>query len=204
MPFIVVGRGTRAVAAFRDRARQRHRAVWSPSRRRLAGRGAGPDRRPRPRSSTAVAAEIRGAGRRQELSSSSLLTRPKSPGCALAGAGRLTAAHGSMAVVLNVAGISTWGTVSSLEHHHWQRLIDVNLMGPIHAIETLVPPMVEAGRGGHLVNVSSAAGIIGMPWHAAYSASSSACAASLRCCVSTWRGGHRGEPGGVLAAWPHP
>ena len=31
--------------------------------------------------------------------------------------------------------------------------------------------MVEARRGGHLVNVSSAAGIIGMPWHAAYSAS---------------------------------
>ena len=44
-------------------------------------------------------------------------------------------------------------------------------MGPIHVIEELVPPMVEAGRGGHLVNVSSAAGIIGMPWHAAYSAS---------------------------------
>src|SRR3546814_15838794 len=44
-------------------------------------------------------------------------------------------------------------------------------MGPIHVIETLVPPMIEAGRGGHLVNVSSAAGIIGMPWHAAYSAS---------------------------------
>ena len=43
-------------------------------------------------------------------------------------------------------------------------------MGPIHVIEELVPPMIEARRGGHLVNVSSAAGIIGMPWHAAYSA----------------------------------
>jgi NAD(P)-dependent dehydrogenase (short-subunit alcohol dehydrogenase family) len=31
--------------------------------------------------------------------------------------------------------------------------------------------MIEGRRGGHLVNVSSAAGIIGMPWHAAYSAS---------------------------------
>jgi short-subunit dehydrogenase len=47
----------------------------------------------------------------------------------------------------------------------------VNLMGPIHVIEELVPPMVEGRRGGHLVNVSSAAGLIGMPWHAAYSAS---------------------------------
>lgn len=84
---------------------------------------------------------------------------------------RVTATSGAMDVVMNIAGISTWGTVQSLEHHHWQRLVDVNLMGPIHVIETLVPPMIEARRGGHLVNVSSAAGIIGMPWHAAYSAS---------------------------------
>ncbi len=83
---------------------------------------------------------------------------------------RLTRDHGAMDVVMNIAGISTWGTVSSLEHHHWRRLVDVNLMGPIHVIETLIPPMVEAGRGGHLVNVSSAAGILGLPWHAAYSA----------------------------------
>jgi len=82
----------------------------------------------------------------------------------------LTREHGSMDVVMNVAGISTWGTVRSLEHEDWRRLVDVNLMGPIHVIEELVPPMIEARRGGHLVNVSSAAGIIGMPWHAAYSA----------------------------------
>ena len=31
--------------------------------------------------------------------------------------------------------------------------------------------MVAAGRGGHLVNVSSAAGLLALPWHAAYSAS---------------------------------
>jgi NAD(P)-dependent dehydrogenase (short-subunit alcohol dehydrogenase family) len=82
----------------------------------------------------------------------------------------LTSEHGSMDVVMNIAGISTWGTVRSLEHSDWQRLVDVNLMGPIHVIEELLPPMIEARRGGHLVNVSSAAGIIGMPWHAAYSA----------------------------------
>jgi NAD(P)-dependent dehydrogenase (short-subunit alcohol dehydrogenase family) len=84
---------------------------------------------------------------------------------------RLTADHGAMDVVMNIAGISAWGTVRALEHDTWRRLVEVNLMGPIHVIEELVPPMIEAGRGGHLVNVSSAAGIIGMPWHAAYSAS---------------------------------
>lgn len=84
---------------------------------------------------------------------------------------RVTAEHGPMDVVMNVAGISAWGTVRSLDHATWRRQIEVNLMGPIHVMEEFLPPMIDAGRGGHLVNVSSAAGIIGMPWHAAYSAS---------------------------------
>jgi NAD(P)-dependent dehydrogenase (short-subunit alcohol dehydrogenase family) len=78
---------------------------------------------------------------------------------------------GSVDIVMNVAGISAWGTVDRLEHRHWQSMIDVNLLGPIHVIETFVPAMIAAGHGGHLVNVSSAAGLIGLPWHAAYSAS---------------------------------
>ncbi len=44
-------------------------------------------------------------------------------------------------------------------------------MGPIHVLESFVPAMIAAGRGGHIVNISSAAGLIGIPWHAAYSAS---------------------------------
>ncbi|MDN5937741.1 MAG: SDR family oxidoreductase [Salinisphaera sp.] len=81
------------------------------------------------------------------------------------------AEHGSLDVVMNVAGIAIWGTVDRLEHKHWRQAIEVNLMGPIHVIECFIPPMMAAGRGGHLVNVSSAAGLFGLPWHAAYSAS---------------------------------
>jgi NAD(P)-dependent dehydrogenase (short-subunit alcohol dehydrogenase family) len=81
------------------------------------------------------------------------------------------AAHGSMDIVMNIAGVSAWGPIERLEHRHWQRMIDINLMGPIHVLECFAGPMVEAGRGGHIVNVSSAAGLFGLPWHAAYSAS---------------------------------
>ncbi|OMC41408.1 short chain dehydrogenase [Mycobacterium sp. GA-1841] len=81
------------------------------------------------------------------------------------------AAHSSMDMVMNIAGVSAWGTVDQLTHQHWRSMIDINLMGPIHVIETFVPPMVRARRGGHLVNVSSAAGIVALPWHSAYSAS---------------------------------
>lgn len=84
---------------------------------------------------------------------------------------RVHGAHGSLDVVLNVAGVSAWGPVERLRHEHWRRMVDVNLMGPINVIEAFVPPMIEARRGGHLVNVASAAALIGLPWHAAYSAS---------------------------------
>lgn len=79
--------------------------------------------------------------------------------------------HPAMDVVMNIAGVSAWGTVDQLTHQHWKSMVDINLMGPIHVIEAFVPPMIEARRGGHLVNVSSAAGLVALPWHAAYSAS---------------------------------
>lgn len=85
-------------------------------------------------------------------------------------ADRIHAAHDSLDVLMNVAGISIWGAVENLEIQHWRRCVEINLMGPIHVIHAFVPAMIAAGRGGHLVNVSSAAGLLGLPWHAAYSA----------------------------------
>jgi NAD(P)-dependent dehydrogenase (short-subunit alcohol dehydrogenase family) len=85
-------------------------------------------------------------------------------------ADEIHAAHGSLDMVMNIAGIAVWGAVEKLSHEQWRRVVDVNLMGPIHVIESFVPAMIAAGRGGHLVNVSSAAGLFGLPWHAPYSA----------------------------------
>lgn len=81
------------------------------------------------------------------------------------------AQYGSLDVLMNVAGIAVWGRIEDLQHQHWRKSIEINLMGPIHVMECFVPAMIRAGRGGHLVNVSSAAGLFGLPWHAAYSAS---------------------------------
>ena len=80
------------------------------------------------------------------------------------------AAHGPLDVAMNIAGIATWGAVERLTHEQWRRTVDINLMGPIHVIECFVPEMIRARRGGQIVNVSSAAGLIGLPWHAPYSA----------------------------------
>lgn len=115
----------------------------------------------------AVVAEIRAAGGVVEYAKAADIA---DHAAVVAMAEEIHASHGSMDVVMNIAGISIWGSVQELQHEHWKRQIDVNLMGPIHVIETFLPPMIEARRGGHLVNVSSAAGLLGLPWHAAYSA----------------------------------
>ncbi|MGH3457231.1 SDR family oxidoreductase [Aeromicrobium sp.] len=77
---------------------------------------------------------------------------------------------GPVDLVMNIAGISTWGRIQDLTTEHWRRTVDIDLMGPIHILAAFVPAMIEAGRGGHVVNVSSAAGLFGLPIHAPYSA----------------------------------
>ena len=84
--------------------------------------------------------------------------------------------HGVPHSIYHVGGISIWGNIATMPLEKWQALIDVNLMGTIHIIRALVPKMMEAGKlpgkeKRRLVCVASSAGIIGLPWHAAYSAS---------------------------------
>ncbi|HWU68257.1 MAG TPA: SDR family oxidoreductase [Stenotrophobium sp.] len=86
-------------------------------------------------------------------------------------ADEIHAQSGSLDILMNIAGIAVWGEVDKLEHRQWKKTIDVNLMGPVHVMEAFLPAMIAAGKGGHLVNVSSAAGLFGLPMHAAYSAS---------------------------------
>ncbi|AGP30978.1 SDR family oxidoreductase [Corynebacterium terpenotabidum] len=102
---------------------------------------------------------------------------------------RLVAEHGAPEEVFHVAGIAIWGDPTRLPHDKWQRVIDVNLMGTVNVVEALVPAMADAPvldgrerrrwfgllpgrrRRRHLCCVSSAAGFLGLPWHAAYAAS---------------------------------
>src|SRR5688572_12177003 len=115
----------------------------------------------------AAAAEIRAAGGSVEYTKALDVSDHDA---VRAMADEIHAEHDSLDIVMNVAGIAVWGFVDTLTHEQWRRTIDVNLMGPIHVIECFVPQMIQARRGGHIVNVSSAAGLFGLPWHAPYSA----------------------------------
>lgn len=114
-----------------------------------------------------VATEIRGAGGTvSHFTTVDLVDHD----AVVAFAAEVHAIAPSMDVVMNIAGISTWGKIEQLEHEHWRRTIEIDLMGPISVLECFVPPMIEARRGGHIVNVASVAGLFGLPWHAPYSA----------------------------------
>lgn len=83
---------------------------------------------------------------------------------------RVVADSGSPDAVFHVAGNSAWGRPDLLEHRIWRSMVEVNLMGTVHVIEAFVPAMMTARKPAALVMVSSAAGLLGLPWHAAYSA----------------------------------
>lgn len=78
-------------------------------------------------------------------------------------------AYGPMDVVMNVAGVALYALIEDMSHQDWERVININLWGPIHVIECFLPEMIKAKRG-HLLNVSSASGLSGAPLHAAYAA----------------------------------
>jgi NAD(P)-dependent dehydrogenase (short-subunit alcohol dehydrogenase family) len=74
---------------------------------------------------------------------------------------------GPLDILINNAGIALFSIVEDMEHAHWQKVINTNLWGPIHGIECFLKEMIQAKKG-HLVNISSTAGLTGAPWHAAY------------------------------------
>lgn len=77
---------------------------------------------------------------------------------------------GRVDLLVNNAGVGLVGGFLDTSRKDWQWLIDINLMGVVHGCEAFLPTMVESGRGGHVVNLSSAAGLLANPQLSAYSA----------------------------------
>ena len=73
-------------------------------------------------------------------------------------------------VLMNNAGIEAGGRfASSLDT--WRRIIDVNLWGVIHGVQSFVPEMAESGRPGLVVNTGSKQGITTPPGNTPYNVS---------------------------------
>ena len=67
------------------------------------------------------------------------------------------AAMDGLDILVNNAGVMLLGPVVGADVEHWQRMINVNLLGLLYCTHATLPIMGEAG-GGHIVNVASVAG----------------------------------------------
>ena len=85
---------------------------------------------------------------------------------------------GPTGVLVACAGIGGLTRVPDLDLDGLRAMLVVNVVGVAQSIDTVLPGMIERGRG-HIVGVSSVAGYRGLPWMASYSASKAALSAYL-------------------------
>ncbi|MFZ0309813.1 MAG: SDR family NAD(P)-dependent oxidoreductase [Candidatus Sulfotelmatobacter sp.] len=72
-------------------------------------------------------------------------------------------------VWVNNAGHGLLDSVAQMDMAACREMFDTNLFGAVAAMQAVIPAMRQQG-GGTIINISSVAGHIPMPFHAAYSA----------------------------------
>jgi 3alpha(or 20beta)-hydroxysteroid dehydrogenase len=77
---------------------------------------------------------------------------------------------GGVDILVNNAGIHRLAPLVEETRADFERVLAVNLIGPFLGMQAVVDPMVARG-GGSIVNISSMAGLKGLPAHSAYAAS---------------------------------
>jgi 2-hydroxycyclohexanecarboxyl-CoA dehydrogenase len=81
----------------------------------------------------------------------------------------IAAALGPIDALVNNAGWDRLAPFLETDEGLWDRIIDINLRGPIRMTKAVLPQMVER-RSGRIVNISSDAGRVGSTGEAVYSA----------------------------------
>ncbi|MGW9686503.1 SDR family oxidoreductase [Flagellimonas sp. 2504JD1-5] len=81
--------------------------------------------------------------------------------------------EGRLDVLINNAGVGITGPVEETPHEEILNVFDINFNGPVHMMKAVLPQMRKQG-GGLIINVTSIAGFMGLPFRGYYSASKGA------------------------------
>ena len=84
--------------------------------------------------------------------------------------GAVEQALGPASGLVNSAGIASYAPIAQLDEREYRRIVDVNQVGTFLGMRAVLGSMERAG-GGTIVNVSSLAGLVGLPMALAYTAS---------------------------------
>lgn len=70
--------------------------------------------------------------------------------------------YGPVSVLVNNAALTYYTPIKDFPLRRWQKMLDVDLTGPMLLCQAVIPDMLAAGRG-HIVNISSRAAIHPQP-----------------------------------------
>ncbi|GHH08673.1 short-chain dehydrogenase [Sphingomonas glacialis] len=85
-------------------------------------------------------------------------------------AGRIVAEHGTVALLMNNAGIGAGGDVFA-DAEVWDAVLGVNLLGVLNGVQSFVPAMLDHGSPALVINTGSKQGITQPPGNTAYNVS---------------------------------
>jgi NAD(P)-dependent dehydrogenase (short-subunit alcohol dehydrogenase family) len=69
--------------------------------------------------------------------------------------------YAAVDILVNNAGVAVSGGLTETTLQDWSWIVGINVMGVVHGCHYFVPKMIERGRGGHVVNIASLAGLMG-------------------------------------------
>ncbi|WRP05834.1 3-ketoacyl-ACP reductase [Rossellomorea aquimaris] len=73
-------------------------------------------------------------------------------------------------ILINNAGIGTYGPFLEIDPADWKRTFEVNVFGTYHVTRAVLPQLIEKNRGD-IINISSSSGLKGTAKSTAYSGS---------------------------------